>query len=63
MSIISLAYTEHPKKRYIHDLHDVLNNATKFQLNQVNTKFFKLFDTALTLKQSRSVKVVCRGKA
>ena len=39
MSIISLEYTERPKKWYIHDLHDVFNNVTKFQLNQVNTKF------------------------
>ena len=40
------------KLRYIHDILDILNKPTEFQLDQIRTSTFqlKLFDTAVTLK-------------
>ena len=40
---------------YVHDLLDVINNRTKFQLNQIRTELFqlKLFDTAVILKHNQ----------
>ena len=52
-------------KKSNHDLLDVINNCTKFQLNQIWTLFFsvkKLFDIAVTLKYNQSLKVVRMGK-
>ena len=50
----SKMYTSKEKKKKwrIHDLLNVLNNPTKFQLNQIRTKKIqlKLFDTVVTLK-------------
>ena len=42
---------ENPKKWHIHDLLDVINNYTKFQLNWIWTP--KNVDTAVTLKYNQ----------
>ena len=51
MSIISLEYVWSPKRWYIHDLLDVLNNPVKFQFNQIRTWYFQFnsFETHVTL--------------
>ena len=55
MSIITLNICEKTKQWHIHGLLDVVNNPTKFQLNQIGTYNFqlKLFDTAVTLKYNQ----------
>ena len=52
MSQLSLLnMCESKKQWYIHDLLNVPNNPTKFQLNQIRTSNFELkTDTAVTLK-------------
>ena len=62
-SIISLEYVQkkkrkEKKRRYIHDLLDVINNCTKFQVNWIRTSNFqfKLLNTAVTLKYNRNDK-------
>ena len=47
MSIIYLQYSASKKKFYIHDLLDVLNSPTKFNLIRRQNFHFKLFESAM----------------
>ena len=52
-SVNYLSWTcEKNQKQWPHDLLDIIDNHTKFQLNQIRTQDFqlRLFDTAVTLK-------------
>ena len=50
---------ENRKRRYIHNLHDVLNSHTRFQLNRIKTYNLKeenSFNTAITVKYGQGLR-------